>query len=135
MANLRAGPGTINEVPTIVALCETSDAATQKVIEEAMTPIAKRYLDAQKAQGEEDPKLAFMISTETGGIGEQLRKVMDLPEVEGVASMPPRLMLLDIPSGGAFFEGPEGAITSDVLEKFVSGWEDSSLQRKQLKRC
>jgi len=134
VANLKAGPGSINEVPTVVALCETSEAATQKVIEEAMTPIAKRYLDAQKAQGEEDPKLAFMISTETGGIGGQLRKILDLPEIDG-ASMPPKLMLLDIPSGGAFFEGPEGEITSDVLEKFVSGWEDSSLERKELKDC
>jgi len=135
VANFKAVPGNINEVPTVVALCETSEAATQTTIEETMAPIAKRYLDAQKAQGEEDPKLAFMIGTETGGICGQLRKIMDLPEVEGAASKPPKLMLLDIPSGGAFFEGPEGEITSDALEKFVSDWESSSLERKQLKRC
>merc|ERR1712070_65629 len=78
VGNLKTGPGSIEEVPTVIALCETSDAATQAAVEEVMTPLAKRYLDAQKAEGEEDPKLAFMMSTEAGGIGERLREIMKL---------------------------------------------------------
>merc|ERR1712216_622025 len=75
------GPGEINEVPTVIALCETSEAAEQKSIEEMMTPIAQRYLDQQKAAKEESPAIAFMIGTAAGGICGQLRNLMSLPSL------------------------------------------------------
>jgi len=40
VANLNSGPGLIQEVPTVISFCESSDAAAQKAIEEQMTPIA-----------------------------------------------------------------------------------------------
>merc|ERR1719183_1598333 len=109
-----------------------------------MTPIAQRYLDQQKAAKEESPNIAFMIGTEAGGICGQLRKLMSLPSLpptEGnantneIVSSLPRLVLIDVPSGGAFYEAPEGVITSDFVAKFVADYESSSLERKQLERA
>merc|ERR1712216_147840 len=65
--NLKNGPGNINEVPTVIAFCESSDDAVKKSIEEAMTPVAKKYLEEAKAKGEEDPELAFVMASESGG--------------------------------------------------------------------
>merc|ERR1712100_678615 len=108
--NAKDGPGDINEVPTVVALCETSAAEEQAAIEEAMTKIAKEYIEKQKAAGEESPEFSFLIATEAAGIAPQLRKLMSLPELSKEKS-PAQLMLVDIPSDGAFYHGPTGEIS------------------------
>merc|ERR1712144_188816 len=79
VSNAKDGPGDINEVPTVVALCETSAAEEQAAIEEAMTNVAKQYIEKQKAAGEESPEFNFMIATEAIGVATQLRKLMSLP--------------------------------------------------------
>merc|ERR1712232_793019 len=80
--NLKGGPGNINDVTTILAFCETSDAAVQKAIEEALTPIAKKYIDEAKAKGEEeDPELAFFIVTEAAGLAGRIRGMVELPSL------------------------------------------------------
>jgi len=71
-----------------------------------------------------------MIATEAGGIGEQLRKIMSMPE----QSPQPKLMIINIPDNGAFHDGPEGEITPDSVEKFVAAFKASTLERKQLQR-
>merc|ERR1711985_14269 len=90
--NAKDGPGDINEVPTVVALCETSAAEEQVAIEEAMTSVAKQYIEKQKAAGEESPEFGFLIATEDGGIAPKLRELMSLPTTvqEGLAA---KLML------------------------------------------
>merc|ERR1719235_439236 len=121
----------------VIAFCETNEAAVQEAAEAAMTPIAKRFLDQQKSSGEDSPQIAFMMATESGGIGMQLRKMMSMPEVPeaGVAaSLQPKLMIVNIPEDGAFHEGPEGEITADVVEKLVGAFQSSTLERKQLQR-
>merc|ERR1712185_371296 len=77
--NAKDGPGDTNEVPAVVALCETNAREEQAVIEEAMTSVAKQYLERQKAAGEESPEFHFIIATEAVGIAPQLRKLMSLP--------------------------------------------------------
>merc|ERR1712182_101663 len=47
VSNAKDGPGDINEVPTVVALCESSTAEEQTAIEEAMTSVAKPYIEKQ----------------------------------------------------------------------------------------
>merc|ERR1711924_302508 len=130
--NAKDGPGDINEVPTVVALCETSAAEEQAVIEEAMTSVAKQYIEKQKAAGEESPEFNFIIATEDAGIAPRLRELLSLPalnpEKQGVS--PAKLMLVDIPNDGAFYEGPSGAISTTVLEKFLSEYKTGSLERK-----
>merc|ERR1712232_1034749 len=100
--NLKAGPGNINEVPTVIAFCETSDTATKKAIEEAMTPIATKYIEEAKAKGEEDPELAFLMATESGGVGDRVRDMTGLMLTEGSSSSP-QLVLLDIPDNGGYY--------------------------------
>ena len=53
VSNLKGGPGDINEVRTVLPVCETSDVAAQKAILEAMTPIAEKFIAETDAQGEE----------------------------------------------------------------------------------
>merc|ERR1712070_553168 len=113
------------------AFCETSDAATKSACEAAMEPLAKKYLAEAKAAGEEDPELAFMIVTDNEGLAPEVRGTLQLPEVNG-HSIPPKLMIVDIPDDGGFYEGPEGNITADSVQKFVDSYLAKSLQRQQL---
>merc|ERR1712078_198210 len=132
--NAKDGPGDINEVPTVVVLCETNAPEEQAVIEEAMTSVAKEYIEKQKAAGEESPEFNFFIATEAAGIAAQLRKLMSLPALseEKQEALPAKLMLVDIPNDGAFYDGPSGEISVTVLEKFLADFKAESLERKQL---
>merc|ERR1712146_575554 len=96
--NAKDGPGSINEVPTVVALCETSTVQEQTAIEEAMTKVAKPYIEKQKSTGDESPEFNFMIATENEGIATRLRQLMNLPALkaskEEQEALPAKLMLI-----------------------------------------
>lgn len=126
--NLKAGPGTIQEVPTVIAFCDACDSEDSQKIEDAMTPLAAQFLADAKAAGEENAQVGFAIITSNEGIGPQLRKLMGLPSSPPKA---PRLMFLDIPDKGAYFEGPEDGITEEVVANFVAEYRAKSLERKQ----
>ena len=64
VSNLKGGLGDINEVTTVLPYCKTSDVAAQKAILEAMTPIAEEFIAEANAQGEDSPRMAFLIVTE-----------------------------------------------------------------------
>jgi len=130
VSNLKAGPGQLNDVPTVIALCEACDPDQQQTVEAAMTPLATKYINEAKASGEEDPKLVFTIATESGGIAERIRELTGLPA--SPSSKQPKLMLLDIPDQGGFYEGPEGEISAASLASFVEAYLSKSLERKQL---
>merc|ERR1712185_213532 len=117
------------------ALCETSAVEEQKAIEEVMTSVAKEYIQKQKAGGDESPESNFIIATEAAGIGPQLRELMSLPALspEKQEALPAKLMLVDIPSDGAFYDGPSGEISVAILEKFLSDYKAGSLERLGLK--
>merc|ERR1712054_409355 len=129
VANLKGGPGDINEVATVVAFCEANEPAVQQAVEAAMAPIAQQFLDQQKTTGEVAPQVAFMIATESGEIGMQLRKIMSMPEAP---ELQPKLMMINIPDDGAFHEGPAGEITPASVEKFVAACQAPALERKLL---
>ena len=63
VSNLKGGPGDINEVTTVLPVCETSVVAAQKSLE-AMTPFAEKFIAEANAQGEDSPRMAFLIVTE-----------------------------------------------------------------------
>jgi len=186
VADLKNGPHTLQEAPTVIALCETSEPAAQKAAADAMMPIARRFLDAQKASGEDAPKFGFVVGSEAGGIGARLRDLMCLPALPpskhehpleeqesrggwgcdgcnssggpsakryrctkgcdfdfcgtcheragAVESRPAKLMLIDIPGDGTFYEGPEGEVTAESVEKLLADYAAGALERKQLKR-
>jgi nucleoredoxin len=130
VSNLKLGPGNINEVPTVIAFCEGADAATQKAAEAAMEPIAKRYIEEAKSKGEDDPHVAFAIATESEGLEPRLREVLGLAEPTKV----PKLMLVDIKDEGGFYDGPEGEVTTAIVQKFVDDCLAKSITRKQLSK-
>jgi nucleoredoxin len=138
VADLKNGPHTLQEAPTVIALCEKSEPAVQKATTDAMTPIARRFLDAQKATGEDFPEFGFVVGSEAEGIAARLRELMHLPALlpsaGAVESSLPKLMLIDIPSDGAFYEGPEGEVTAESVEKLLADYAAGALERKQLKR-
>eukprot|EP00927_Polykrikos_kofoidii_P068109 TRINITY_DN634_c0_g1_i5.p1 TRINITY_DN634_c0_g1~~TRINITY_DN634_c0_g1_i5.p1 ORF type:complete len:418 (+),score=72.36 TRINITY_DN634_c0_g1_i5:74-1327(+) len=129
VSNLAQGPGSINEVPTVIAFCETCDKATQESIEAAMEPIAKRLKEEAKSAGEEEPAVAFLIATSSEGLSERIRGMLSLASPE---TLPAKLMLLDIPDEGGYYEGPEGNVTVETVDKFVADYLAKSLTRKQL---
>lgn len=128
--DLKGGPGSIQEVPTVIAFCEGASADDCKRMEEAMTPLAAKFLADAKAAGEEEPEIGFAMLSQAGGIGPQLRKLMGLNESAGE----PCLMILDIPDQGGYYAGPVGAITEDAVAKLVEDYKSQSLERKQLER-
>jgi nucleoredoxin len=131
VSNLKSGPGSMNETPTVVAFCETADAATKTAIEKSMEPIAGKYLAEAKAAGEETPEVGFMIVTEKDGMAERVRTMLNLQKC-GDKPSPSKLMLVDIPDDGGYYEGPEGEITEPIVRKLVDDYLAKKLERKQL---
>jgi nucleoredoxin len=127
--NLKGGPGTIQEVPTIIAFCDGGSAEDAKKIEDTMTPLAAKFLADAKAAGEDDPEIGFAIVSESDGIAPQLRKLMSLAD-----AAEPQLMILDIPDQGGYYEGPKGAITEDVVAKLAEDYKSKKLERKELQK-
>jgi len=134
VGNLKGGPGDINEVTTVLAFCETSDVAAQKAILEAMTPIAEKFIAEAKAQGEDSPRMAFLIVTESEGLAPRLRGMMSMTALApaGDVAVDPKLMIVDIPDDGAYYEGVEGTVTPATVQKFVDAYLANTLERKQL---
>jgi nucleoredoxin len=131
VADLKDGPGNLNEVATVIAFCEDCHPGIQASVMEGMRPLAQKYLDKQTADGEEDPDIAFMIATEDGGMAARIREIIKLPK----GSNQPRLMLMNIPDEGSYYDGPEGEVTAEVVTKFVADFEAKALKRQQLKRA
>lgn len=153
--NLRDGIGNLSRIPTVVAFCEACNMETKRTIEAAMTPVGKRFFASRSETVAYQTstgcyrhcityqEVAFCIITESSAIGSRLRCDMNLvslpPCDESCAAsetpsveQPPRLMLIDIPDGDSFYEGPEGEITEDVVLQFVVDYKRGKLARKQL---
>merc|ERR1711862_499591 len=133
VCDLANGPGFLNETAVVVALCEALDAEMQRLVQDAMEPLARKFLDEAKVAGDDEPKVSFMIAKSSDEISSQLRKLMSL-EDDSECSAPCRLMLINIPDDGAFYEGPKGEFTSAALEDFVSSFLSGAAERKQLQR-
>jgi len=116
----------VNEVPTVVAFCE-GDAEACEAAVAAMTPPAQRFREAARAAAEEDPAFAFLVATDSCDTTARLRSMTGLAEAS-----PPRLMLLDIPDNGGFYEGPEGPVTAEAVEQLLADYQARTVARKQL---
>merc|ERR1712113_642198 len=120
VSDLKNGPGSVNEVATLMVFCETSEEGTKKAIEETLAPIAKEYIEKAKAAGEEDPEIAMMMVTSAEGLSGRIRGMVSLPSVEEASKLAPMSVLLDIPDNGGFYTGPEGEISAEVVRKFLA---------------
>lgn len=129
VSNLKNGPGSIQEVPTVIAFCEGMDAEDSKKIEDMMSPLGAKFLAEAKSAGEEEPVMAFAIITDAGGIGAKIRSLMGLPETPPKSA---QLMILDIPDQGGYYQGPSEGITEAIVAKLVEDYKSKALERKQL---
>jgi len=129
--NLKEGPGNINETPTVLAFCETSDAAKQAAVVEALTPAGARYLAEAKA-AKEDPAIEFIVVTSSEGLGPRLRSMFKMPEAADGQAV--QLYMCDIPDQGGYYKGPsfDGDVTSADVDKFLADYNSKALTRSQL---
>jgi len=137
--DLAAGhPGRVNTAPSVVLLCEGSAAAEQQLAKEVLETVAQDVPLPPQRQVAGDEGFSFTPSgysmfIATGGpLAEKVRELARLP-----AAAPgelPRLLLLDIPEGGAFYAGPEGqdALTEEGVRKLLDDYAANRLERQQL---
>merc|ERR1712232_244234 len=128
VSNLKHGPGSINEVPTLLLFCETSEDAAKKALESMLTPVAEKFQKAAEAASS-DPEFAFTIVTDAGGLAEKIRGMVGLAE-----KTDPQLVLMDIPDEGGYYIGAASAnLTAEVVESFLADYKaGGKLERKQL---
>jgi len=79
--DVESGPGLLNEVPTIVVFAETTDAAEQARLNEALRPVAEKYIEDAKKEGDSEPKFSFMVAHRPEGIAVRLRQLAGLPSL------------------------------------------------------
>jgi len=126
-----AGGSDINECPSIVIMCENADNATQKSIEEAMEPLAKKYIEEAKVSGD-DPKYIFLIA-KGGGPIDQLKALTAKDAGDAVnAATKPVMLLFDIPENGGFYLSGSNDITTESIAAFIQSKEDGQVKRMQL---
>merc|ERR1712224_362332 len=127
-----AGGTDINECPSVVVMCENCDEAEQKVIEEAMEPLAKKYIaDAKKS--DTDPKYIFLIA-KGGGPIEQLKALTAKDAGDAFEGKKPVMLLFDIPDNGGFYLSSTSDITTDSIAAFIQAREDGQVKRMRLGR-
>jgi len=129
--DLSDGPAFINEVPTVMIMCESSSKDEQKALETLLTPLAKSYVDKAKAAGEDDPEIGFMLSTDAEGLSGRIRSMTKLADPSTKEN--PRMLILDIPENGGYYVAPEGtAVTEESVKKFLADYNSKALSRQQL---
>jgi len=124
--DLASGPGPINETPTVLVFCEDASDAEKSSLVSALTPVAQGYLDAA---GEDDPDFVFIVAKDKGGLADQIRKMTGLE-----ASEPVSMILIDIPSDGAYYVAPQGDVSTGSIEDFIAKYKAGGLERKQLSK-
>jgi len=136
VGNLADGPeaaGTdINETPTIVIMCEKAEATVQEALVEAMTPLAKKYIQEAKTTGN-DVKCIFLIAKDDGPM-QQLKSLTQKEAGEAIekAGSKPVMLLFDIPDNGGFYLSSAEEITTESIAAFIQSKEEGKETRLQL---
>jgi len=126
VADLAVGCDDINEVMSFTVLMEKSTAEKKAEVLAVLEPVAKEFLEAAKAKGE-DPEVKFFISSEEGGVSSQIRKLTNL----GSPSEEPAIVVLDIPDNGGFYV-PKGELTEAGVRKMLEEVKTKVWSRQQL---
>jgi len=136
VGNLAEGPeaaGTdINETPTIVIMCEEAEATVQEALVEAMTPLAKKYIQEAKESGD-DVRYIFLIAKD-GGLMKQIKALTqkEAGEASKQAGSKPVMLLFDIPDNGGFYFSSAKGITTESIAAFIQSKEEGKETRLQL---
>ncbi|CAK0837848.1 unnamed protein product [Prorocentrum cordatum] len=140
---LADGPGDINEVPTLLIFCESSDTAGVDALTQALEPLAAKYIEQAKA-AEQDPDFCFMLATNGAELAPRIRGMVGLPETPDAkewwrptphsGAAPPRhCPAVDIPDDGGYYLAAEGSeVTVASVERFLADYKGGALERKQL---
>ncbi|CAE8597840.1 unnamed protein product [Polarella glacialis] len=114
-------PGQINELPSLICLCEAAPAEAHAGALESLTALATAAQESERSLG-------FFLGS-GGGLSAKIRELCRLP-----AGGAPRLLLLDIPDNGGFYLGPEGpdALTPAAAEQMLLDYRGGKLTRQQL---
>merc|ERR1711907_263063 len=107
-------------------------AATQQSVEEALEPLAKKYIEEAEATGD-DPKYIFLIA-KGGGPIEQLKALTAKDAGDAVKGTEPVMLLFDIPDNGGFYLSSTSDITTESIAAFIQAKEDGEVKRMQLGR-
>lgn len=124
--DLAAGnPGRLNELPSVVCLCEAGTAAQQAETSAAMLALASSWQPSPSRPGAE---YGFFVAS-GGPLAARIRELCRLP-----AGGPPQLVLMDIPDQGGFYLGAGSldALGEEGMRRLLSDYEASKLHRQQL---
>lgn len=154
VVDLKGGdPGRLNELPSLVLLCEEVGPAAQEASRQALMELAEdrdirseREAEAIEVAPFPEPETeealekallgldgggdcGFFIAT-GGPLASKVRELCGL-----AAGGPPQLLLLDIPDNGGFYLGAEGdaALSGAAATELLTLYETKQLPRKQLR--
>jgi len=128
-SNVDDGPDGLNESTCVIALLGAMDMDARPAAVEAFTSVAQETLDAAKAAGEEEPPFIFFYSLSNDAqISSQILKLTKLSPASGTAS----LVVIDIPSDGAFYVSDATEATAANVKALLADFKAGKLERKQL---
>lgn len=124
----------INQTPSVVVMCEGAEASAQAAIVEALTPLARKYIQEARTTGE-DVKCIFLIA-KGGGPMEQLKALTKKEAGEALekAAGRPSVLLFDIPDNGGFYLSSAEEVTTEAIAAFLKSKEEGKEKRLQLAR-
>lgn len=111
MNDLKDGPGAINDLPSLVVVCDGCDEATKT---KAMSDL-KTVAEAHWAENPEEKKFAFFTLSEADGIG---GKVKELCKIEGDGI---KVMMLEVPK---YYVSEMAATSVDGLTSFMQKFSE-----------
>lgn len=117
-------PGRLNELPSIVCLCDSADESQQRQAFDDLLSVAQDWIPSR---GPEKSYAYFVASS--GGLTNKVRSLCGLQATDA-----PQLVLIDVPDNGGFYLGAGGndALDKDAMRKLLKDYEDNTLERKQL---
>jgi len=125
----------INDTPSIVIMCEEAEATVQDACEQAMIPLAKKYIKEATNIGDcSDVKYIFVMAKDRD---EEMQRLKALTRKEvgkalEKAGSKPVMLLLDIPDNGGFYLSTAEEITTESIAAFIHSKEEGRETRYQL---
>jgi len=119
----QGNPGRLNELPSLVLLCEAATSEQQQEALKEMTNLATAWSQ------ESEKEFGFFIAS-SGPMAARVRELCQLPS-DGA----PQLLLVDIPDNGGFYLGPalHQALEEQGMRSTLKDYSAKTLDRKQLK--
>jgi len=113
-------------------MCEEAEATVQEALVEAMTPLAKKYIQEAKESGD-DVRYIFLIAKD-GGLMKQIKALTqkEAGEASKQAGSKPVMLLFDIPDNGGFYFSSAKGITTESIAAFIQSKEEGKETRFQL---